>query len=130
MFLDVVPIGHYSTPIDTAFVSSRAPGKVGGETDMTAIIGTIDYDHMTREQAVAICSAEAVAAADAAEADFTNRLMDDASTEVEFSASVQYEDAEWEGKCTLTAYYYQEQADVDANDLSNLDWSAHHYQRL
>lgn len=77
--------------------------------------------NLTREQAVAQVGEEAVAKVDAENCDFTNRVMDGGW--VEFSASVKVGDE------TLTAYYYQTQAAVDAaEDLGNLTWEVKGYE--
>ena len=77
--------------------------------------------NLTREQAVAQVGEQAVAEVDRANCDFTNRVMD--SGMVEFSASVKV------GDDTLTAYYYQAQADVDAAaELDQLGWTIEGYE--
>jgi hypothetical protein len=77
--------------------------------------------NLTREQAVAEVGEQAVAEVDSVNCDFTNRVMDGGL--VEFSASVNV------GDDTLTAYYYQAQADVDAaEELDQLDWIIEGYE--
>ena len=84
--------------------------------------------NLSREQAVAIVGEAAVAKVDAEGCDFTNRTQCDGDTRTEFSASGRCEDKNGED-CTLTAYYYQEQADLDAVEgLDQLDWVVEGYE--
>lgn len=84
--------------------------------------------NLTREQAVAIVGEAAVAKVDAENCDFTSRAQCDGDTRAEFSASVTCKDKGGED-CTLTAYYYQEQSDVDAAEgLDQLDWQVEGYE--
>jgi len=72
--------------------------------------------NLTREQAVAQVGEQAVAQVERENCDFTNRVMDGGA--VEFSSSVKV------GNATLVAYYYQQQADIDAvQGLDELDWT-------
>lgn len=83
---------------------------------------------MTREQAVAMVGEVAVDKVDRENCDFTNRVQCDGDTRTEFSASVRCEDREG-NEVTLVAYYYQEQADVDAvENLDELNWGIHGYE--
>ena len=53
--------------------------------------------------------------------DFTNRLMDDNDTAVEFTSSMEHCDDTF--VYTLTAYYYQDQSDLDdCENLDELEW--------
>ena len=84
--------------------------------------------NLSREQAVAIVGEHAVARVDAANCDFTNRVQCDGDSRVEFAARVRCEDKDG-NQCTLVAYYYQEQAAVDAvEQLDQLDWSVEGYE--
>ena len=92
---------------------------------MTALIAGIDYDNLTKEQAVSACGAENVAKVDGQNCEFTNRVMTDGTAE--FSASNRCTDADGES-VTLVAYYYQDADDVDGrDDQSSLDWAVDHY---
>lgn len=58
--------------------------------------------------------------------EFTNRLM--TNGEVEFTASLEILD-NFGDEITLTAYYYQDQDDVDAvENLDELDWEIYGYE--
>jgi hypothetical protein len=84
--------------------------------------------NLTREQAVAIVGEAAVAKVDGENCDFTSRVQCDGDTRTEFSASVRCEDKDGT-KCTLVAYYYQEQDAVDAvESLDQLDWGIEGYE--
>lgn len=83
---------------------------------------------MTREQAVAMVGEVAVDKVERENCDFTNRVQCDGDTRTEFAASVRCEDREG-NKVTLVAYYYQEQADVDAvENLDELNWEIAGYE--
>jgi len=82
---------------------------------------------MTREQAVAMVGEVAVDKVERENCDFTNRVQCDGDTRVEFAASVRCDDTEGNA-VTLRAYYYQEQADVNAVDsLDELEWEIEGY---
>lgn len=82
---------------------------------------------MTREQAVAAVGEDAVNNVERENCDFTNRVQCDGDTRVEFAASVRCDDTEGNA-VTLRAYYYQEQADVNAVDsLDELEWEIEGY---
>lgn len=84
---------------------------------------------MTFDQAIQYGYKDAVEAVNKVNADYTSRLMPD-PTVVEFSASCRFSDkagTEW----TITAYYYQDQDELDAcddGDLGSLDWTARKYE--
>ncbi len=83
---------------------------------------------MTREQAVAAVGEDAVNNVERENCDFTNRVQCDGDTRVEFAASVRCEDTEGNA-VTLLAYYYQEQADVNAVDSPDeLKWEIEGYE--
>lgn len=83
---------------------------------------------LTREQAIAAVGLAKVEELEALECDFTNRLQTDGDTAVEFAASLKFVDDEGITR-TLTAYYYQEQEDLDAvEDLGMLDWEIEGYE--
>lgn len=89
----------------------------------------MNYDNMTRDEAIQYAGIEAVKAVEAENCDFTNRVT--AGTEwdgwCEFSASVRLHDDPNNREC-LTAYYYQRNEDVDATeDLGSLTWVIDHY---
>jgi hypothetical protein len=83
--------------------------------------------NLTREQAVAIVGEAAVAAAEAANCEPTNRVgysgACQGDAEIEWSASASAKDQDGTA-CTVTAYYYTSQEEIDAagDDLSNVDW--------
>jgi hypothetical protein len=77
--------------------------------------------NLTREEAVAQVGEQAVAQVEAQNCDFTNRVME--SGWVEFSASIKL------GEETMTAYYYQTQAAIEAaEDLGSLTWEVEGYE--
>lgn len=78
---------------------------------------------MTREEAVALVGEKAVLAAESKNCEPTGRLQTDGDDSVEFSASVDCNDAEG-CSCVITVYYYptQEQLDNAGDDLSNVAW--------
>ena len=85
---------------------------------------------MNREQAVEMVGEVAVDKVERENCDFTNRVQCDGDTRVEFSASVSCQDAEG-NDVTLTAYYYIEQANLDANEDNSLDvfdWKIEGYE--
>lgn len=88
---------------------------------------------LTREQAVAIVGEAAVAKAEAANCEPTNRVGylggmwgDDL---IEWAGSAAAEDKDGTD-CTVTAYYYTSQQEIDAagDDLSNVDWTIAGYE--
>ena len=83
---------------------------------------------MKREQAVAMVGEVAVDKVERENCEFTNRVQCDGDTRTEFSASVRCEDREG-NEVTLVAYYYQEQAEVDAvENLDELNWEISGYE--
>lgn len=83
---------------------------------------------MNREQAVAMVGEVAVDKVERENCDFTNRVQTDGDSRTEFSASVRCEDKDG-NEVTLVAYYYQEQADVDAvENLDELNWEIAGYE--
>lgn len=83
--------------------------------------------NLTREQAVTIVGAAALAKVNALNCEFTGRLQCDGDTRDEFAASVRCEDIDGD-ECTLTAYYYQEADDVAAvESLDQLGWEVQGY---
>lgn len=84
--------------------------------------------NLTRPEAVATVGEQAVNAVERENCDFTNRVLPDNDTRVEFAASVQCTDASGVD-CTLVAYYYQEQADIDGVEgLDALQWDIAGYE--
>lgn len=83
--------------------------------------------NLTRAEAVAIVGAEAVAKAEAANCEPTNRVGYNGACQgdelIEWSASASAQDKDGTA-CTVTAYYYTSQDEIDAagDDLSNVDW--------
>lgn len=93
---------------------------------MTALINGIDFDNMTREEAVAVVGEQSVCEVERENCDFTNGVRDDGLTE--FAASVKATDRDGES-VTLRAMYYQPSDDVDGvEDLSDLKWVVDHYR--
>lgn len=84
---------------------------------------------ISRKEAIEIVGLEMVEKVDKENCDFTNRIQTDGDTSVEFSSSVQGEDLNGDD-CTLVAYYYQDQDDIDeaGDDLGNLDWEVEGYE--
>lgn len=76
--------------------------------------------NLTRAQAIALVGEDAVNTVGRENCEYTNRCLDDF---VEFAASVEAEDIEGYS-CTLTAYYYPSQQEIDdaGDDLSNVEW--------
>jgi len=83
---------------------------------------------LTREQAVSLVGEDAVDEVEREDCDFTNRVQCDGDTRVEFSASVSCQDTDG-NDVTLTAYYYIDQEDLDANgdSLDGFDWEIEGY---
>ena len=86
---------------------------------------------LTREQAIEIVGADAVANVDQENCDFTNRVGYNSSyqgdDEVEFSASVMAKD-KGGNDVSLIAYYYQDAKAVDENKLDCLYWEIRGYE--
>jgi hypothetical protein len=83
--------------------------------------------NLTRDEVISRVGLATVSALDAENCDFTNRVQTDGDTRVEFSASVDAVSDDEDVK--LVAYYYQEQADVDAcQELDQLDWAIQGYE--
>lgn len=81
---------------------------------------------MNRDELVTRFGEEIVNKLDNERCDFTNRVMNDET--VEFKASVKTE-TEDGLPVTLSAYYYQKTADVDAvENLDELNWEIDHYE--
>lgn len=85
--------------------------------------------NLTREQAVAISTEATVRRLEAAECDFTNRLMDDNDDRVEFSAHISFVDDDGQVS-TMLAYYYPTQKELDdaGDDLGSVDWVIEGYE--
>lgn len=89
--------------------------------------------NLTRAQAVAIVGETAVAQAEAANCEPTNRvgyngaIQDDSL--IEWSASAAAEDNDGT-ECSVKVYYYTTQAEIDAagDDLSNVNWEIAGYE--
>jgi hypothetical protein len=84
---------------------------------------------MTYDQAIAQGYRGEVEAVGKVGCDFTGRLMDSPDV-VEFSASHSWVDPQGD-RWTITAYYEQDQADVDRcedGDLGELDWVPCRYE--
>ena len=84
---------------------------------------------ISRKEAIERVGLEMVEKVDRENCDFTNRVQTDGDTLVEFSSSVVGGDKNDTG-CTLVAYYYQDQDDVDeaGDDLGSLDWEVEGYE--
>ena len=81
---------------------------------------------LTRAYAIRFASLAVVNAADEVNCDFTNRVMNNDS--VELNGSVNFIDRDGDER-TLTAYYYQDASDVaDYGDISSLKWDVDHYK--
>lgn len=79
---------------------------------------------LTREEAIQQAGIAAVAAVEALDCDYTNRVQTDGDDAVEFAASVPFGETKEAYPHTLIAYYYQDPADLeDCDDLSSLDWT-------
>lgn len=84
--------------------------------------------NLTREQAIQIAGLEVVKRVENEEPDFTGCLFPEVFEIVEFSASADFVDSDSSARM-LTAYYYQDQKEVDeCDDLSNLDWDIEGYE--
>jgi hypothetical protein len=89
--------------------------------------------NLTRAEAVAIVGEAAVARAEAANCEPTNRVGYNGSIQgedlIEWSGSASAEDTDGTA-CTVTAYYYTTQDEIDAagDDLSNVDWNIAGYE--
>ncbi len=84
--------------------------------------------NLSREQAVAIVGETAVLAAEADNCDYTNRLMPDNDSRVEFVGAAKATDRDGI-PCTVRAYYYQEtSALAECDDLGALDWTIEGYE--
>ena len=84
--------------------------------------------NLSREQAIEMAGLELVKKVESTNCDFTNRIQTDGDTAVEFSASINFIDQDGCHR-TLTAYYYQDPADLDAvDDLGSLDWEINGYE--
>jgi hypothetical protein len=82
---------------------------------------------MTRDQAIQMGYADQVTAAENENCDYTGRLMPDPNI-IEFSASHRWTAPDGY-EYTITAYYYQDAADVQAaDDLDCLDWVVDKYE--
>lgn len=89
----------------------------------------MDYDKMTREDAIQYAGIEAVKAVESENCDFTNRVTDGTEWDgwCEFSASVRLSN-DPNDRESLIAYYYQKNEDVDAvEDMGDLTWTIDHY---
>lgn len=86
---------------------------------------------LTRDQAIEIVGADAVAKVDQENCDFTNRVGYNGScqgdNEVEFSASVRAEDRDG-NDVLLIAYYYHDAEAVDGNELDCLELKIRGYE--
>lgn len=89
--------------------------------------------NLSREQAIAIVGAASVDAVDAKGCEPTNRVGYNGACQgddlIEWAAGVSAEDKNGES-CTLVAYYYTSQEEIDAagDDLSNVDWVVAGYE--
>lgn len=84
--------------------------------------------HLTREQAVAIVGEAAVLAAEADNCDYTNRVMPDNDSRVEFVGAAKATDRDGV-PCTAWVYYYQEASTLaECDDLGALDWAIEGYE--
>lgn len=83
--------------------------------------------NLTREQAIALVGPKFVDKLDREGCDYTGRVQTDGDDRVEFAASVRLpEDHDY---YTLTAYYYQNPADLQGvEDLSDLPWEIAGYE--
>jgi hypothetical protein len=86
------------------------------------------HGKLTRDQAIVEASKEVVEALDRENCDFSGRVQTDGDQSVEFTASINYTDAEGERR-TLVAYYYQMQDALDkVEELDQLDWEIEGYE--
>ena len=89
--------------------------------------------NLTREEVIAIVGESAVAKAEAANCEPTNRVGYNGAIQgddlIEWSGSASAEDKDGTD-CTVTAYYYTSQEEIDAagDDLSNVDWTIAGYE--
>ena len=84
--------------------------------------------NLTREAAIALVGEDAVKAVESQNCDYTNRVQTDGDDSVEFSAGVRARNKDGD-QVTLLAYYYQDQAAVDAAEqLDELDWEIEGYE--
>lgn len=93
----------------------------------------MQFDNLTREQAIEIVGEEAVKAVDNVNCEPTSRKIDGDEPPVEFAASINCTDKNGE-PTRLTAIYFQsheameEAAEKYDGDLSSLDWEVDHYR--
>lgn len=82
---------------------------------------------MTRDEAIKTVGIESVDAVENLGCDYSGLLLPDGDERVEFIATLRLpEESEFE---TITAVYYQDNADVAAaEDLDNLDWEIATYR--
>jgi hypothetical protein len=85
------------------------------------------HGNLNRDAAIKAAGIKVVEKVEALNCDFTNRLQTDGDTDVEFSASVNFTHPDG-GEAILTAYYYQDEDDVDVDDLGSLKWEIHGYE--
>jgi hypothetical protein len=85
--------------------------------------------NLTREEVIELVGLALVEKLEAEECDFTNRLQTDGDEAVEFAASVNFTDSDGMPRA-LTAYYYQDQDDIDeaGDDLGGLNWEINGYE--
>jgi hypothetical protein len=89
--------------------------------------------NLTRSEAVAIVGEAAVATAEAENCEPTNRVGYNGAIQgedlIEWSGSASAEDKDG-NECTVTAYYYTSQEEIDAagDDLSNVNWKIYGYE--
>jgi hypothetical protein len=85
------------------------------------------HGNLTREEAIKLAGIKVVEKVEAENCDFTNRLQTDGDTDVEFAASVNFTHPDGLS-AILTAYYYQDEDEVDVDDLGDLKWEIHGYE--
>lgn len=88
----------------------------------------LDYQNLTRIQAIELFGAAKVDEVDAVNCECTNGR--DHNGDAEFAASVEIDDDENDFSL-LRAIYYQDWDDAqETEDLSDLTWVVHHYEAI
>ncbi len=82
-------------------------------------------EHLTRNEVIKMIGEAPVIRVENENCDYTNRVMD-TDEYVEFSATIDFINKDKEN-CTLAAYYYQLDEDVENNELDQLEWKVDHY---
>ena len=88
----------------------------------------MNHPIISREAAVAIVGEAAVLAAESDNCDYTNRVMPDNDSRVEFVGAAKATDRDGV-PCTARVYYYQEASTLaECDDLGALDWAIEGYE--